>query len=362
MSEKLTEKELTRRNGLKEKKPYVYEKMLKINEKYKRGESFAIIQLQYNYACNFTCEHCAIKSFQVTNSKRRMTPEDVRNIAKQADEMGLARFVISGGEPLILNELDEIVKAIDPSKFFINCDTNGWLLDEKMAEHLLEIGVDRIQLSIDSLDAKEHDRFRGKEGAHVRAMAAVEACLKIGLDIYIQTVVTKERLYSEELIEFVEYFNNKGIGVYASYAKPVGAWAGHFDNLVDKNDLSYMTELEKKYKIFNHLTPGYGIDMGCIAVKGMISITQYGDVLPCPFMHISLGNVLDTPLKEIVQTGLDIKFFGEHVDTCLMAEDLDFLKNYIEKKVYDKAAPVSYKEVFDEGDRTKKEKIYGSNI
>ena len=52
MSQELNEKEISGRNYLKEKKPYVYEKVSKFTEKYNRGESIAIIQLQYNYICN----------------------------------------------------------------------------------------------------------------------------------------------------------------------------------------------------------------------------------------------------------------------------------------------------------------------
>ena len=56
-----------------------------------------------------------------------------------------------------------------------------------------------------------------------------------------------------------------------SYAKPVGAWEGNFDVLVDKDDMKYFEELEKRHKLFTHLTPSYGHNMRCIAVKGMIS-------------------------------------------------------------------------------------------
>lgn len=347
----LTEKEQAGRNYLKEKKPYVYEKVSKFEEKYKKGESIAIIQLQYDYRCNVQCEHCSIKRFQGVNGNRRLTPADVANIAKQADEMGLARFVISGGEPTVFPDLEELVQAIDPEKFYINCDTNGWLLAEK-AEFLKKIGIDRMQLSIDSLDAEEHDAFRKKPGLYAKIMEGIKECRRIGLDLYIQTVVTKERLHSDEFIRFLEYYNGLGYTVFVSYAKPVGAWEGHFDNLIDRNDMAYMRELEKKYKVCTHLTPGYGLDMGCIGVKGFISVTQYGDVLPCPYIHTSIGNVFDTPLKDIIQTGMEIKHFGEHRDTCLIAEDLDFIKKYVAGRIYDKPLPVPSTEVFLEEDKT----------
>lgn len=349
----LSAKEQKGRNYLKEKKPYVFEKVSKFEEKYHRGESIAIIQLQYRYLCNMRCEHCSVEPFMGREDKRRLQPEDVARLAAQADELGLARFVISGGEPTIFPDLKEVVGAIDPEKFFINCDTNGYLLAEK-AEYLKEIGIDRMQLSIDSLDAEEHDAFRRKPGTHQRAMEGIKECQRIGLPLYIQTVVTKERLHSEEFLRFLEFFNGMGLGVFVSYAKPVGAWAGHFDNLIDRNDMAYMRELEKKYQVFTHLTPGYGLDMGCIGVKGFISVTEYGDVQPCPYIHTSIGNVLEQPLAEILKTGQDIKYFGEHVDTCLIAEDLPFIKKYVAERIYDRPVPVPSSQVFTKEDVTKK--------
>lgn len=348
----LTVKESANRNYLKEKKPYVYEKILKLDGKIRRGESIGIIQMQYNYQCNFQCVHCSVKRFQGKKLSRKMTVEDVRDLAEQADRMGLARFVITGGEPTTFKDLDQIVEAIDPQKFYINCDSNGWLMTRDEIKHLQEIGVDRIQLSIDGLDAKEHDAFRRKEGSHAKTLEVIDNCIDLGMNVFVQTVVTKQRLHSKEFIQFVEFFNKKGIGVFVSFAKPVGAWERQYDCLIDKNDLLYFGELEKKYHVFSHLTPGYGLDMGCIAVKGMFSVTQYGDVLPCPYIHVSIGNIFEESLQKIIERGLGIKHFGEKRETCLIAEDMNFIKKYIEAKVYDKELPVSYDKVFSEEDRT----------
>lgn len=351
---KLKSDEAGRRNKLKEEKPYVYEKIIKIDEKYRRGESVAIIQFQYDYTCNFRCQHCSVKRFQGKNDARKFTIAGVKGLFRQADEMGLARVTITGGEPLVFKDFDALVEAIGPQRFYINCDSNGWFLNEKKAKHLKSIGVDRIQLSIDSLNAKEHDAFRNVPGSFERAIKSIDAVVSAGLGIFIQTVVTKQRLRTDEFINFIEYFNKRGIGVFVTYAKPVGSWEGNFEVLVDKDDMEYMRELEKKYKVFTHLTPAYGLDMGCIAVKGMFSVTQYGDVLPCPYIHVSIGNIFKEPLKDIIQRGLDIKYFGEHIDTCLIAEDRDFINNYVVKKIYGKPLPVSYAEVFTDKDKTLK--------
>ncbi len=63
----LKQKELDRREKLRKEKPLVYEKVIKFDEKVARGESIAILQVQYNYACNFRCNHCSVKNMQNTS-------------------------------------------------------------------------------------------------------------------------------------------------------------------------------------------------------------------------------------------------------------------------------------------------------
>jgi len=338
--------ESQKRDALKQAKPQVYEKIVRFDDKVKRGESIAILQFQYDYTCNFKCVHCSIKPFQGKKQARCFTPADVAELGRQADEMGLAHIVITGGEPLVFPDFDDIVKALDPQKFYITSDTNGWFLDHARARHLKEIGVDKIQLSLDSLSAEEHDEFRRKPGSYDRAMRAIDAAQAAGLNIIVQTVVWKQRVRSQEFIDFVEFLNGKGVGVFVTYAKPVGAWQGHFDALVDRADMDYIRELEKKYNVFTHLTPSYGLNLGCIAVKRMVSITKYGDVMPCPYIHVSLGNFFEEPLKDILNRGMHIKQFGKYVDTCLVAEDRQFIDQYVVKKIYDRALPVTCGNVF----------------
>jgi MoaA/NifB/PqqE/SkfB family radical SAM enzyme len=346
----LKKEEINKRELLRLEKPYVYEKIMKYDEKVKKGESIAILQFQYDYTCNFKCEHCSVKRFQGKKEGRYFTIPDVRELSRQADEMGLAHIVITGGEPLVFPDFDDLVKAIDPQKFYITSDTNGWLLDDKRAKHLKNIGLDKIQLSLDSLSAAGHDEFRHKTGSHEKALKAIDAALNAGLNIIIQTVVPKQRVRSTEFIEFLEFLNGKGIGVFVTYAKPVGSWEGNFDVLVDRDDMNYMRDLEKKYNVFTHLTPSYGLDLGCIAVKRMVSITKYGDVMPCPYIHTSLGNFFKEPLKDIIERGMKIKYFGKHVDTCLIAEDRKFIDKYVVKRIYGKPLPVPCSEVFKDED------------
>ena len=335
--------ETQKRETLKRDKPLVYQKVIRYADKIKRGESIAILQFQYDYRCNFRCRHCCIS--KISKKERCFTPLDVRELSRQADEMGLAHWVITGGEPLTFPDFDQIVEAIDPQKFYISSDTNGWLLDDKRAKHLKRIGVDKIQLSLDSLDADAHDTFRRQKGSHERAIRAIDASKSAGLNIILATVVTKQRIRSQEFIDFLEFAKGKDVPVFITFAKPVGSWEGNLDILINEDDLEYERELEKKYNVFTHLTPAYGLNLGCIAVKRMVSITKYGDIMPCPYIHVSLGNFFEEPLKDIIERGLKIKHFGQHADTCLIAIDREFINTY-ETKLYGKPQPVPWQQVF----------------
>jgi len=339
---KLTPIEIDKRNRLKAHKPLVYDKVIKFDEKLKNGESIAIIQLQYNYICNFKCQHCSISVFQHKKNARSLTIADVRDLSRQADEMGLAHIDITGGEPLLFRDLDLLVEAIDPAKFYIQCDTNGWLMTDERAKHLKSIGVDKIQLSIDSLSAEDHDAFRRRLGSYERALRAIDSIKKAGLNMQIATVVTHQRLRSEEFIKFLEFAKSKEVAVSVCWPKPVGEWAGNFDVLITPEDIAYLDRLRSKYHVYEHLTPAYGLNIGCIAVKRMISITQFGDVLPCPWMYFSLGNIFEEPLKDIVQRGM--RYFREHKSTCRVSCDREFINKYV-AKTYGKEVPVPIEEI-----------------
>ncbi|MBF0180119.1 MAG: radical SAM protein [Magnetococcales bacterium] len=358
MQEQISVFENSKREKLKREKPYIYEKVIKYADKVARGESIAILQFQYDYTCNFKCEHCSADKFmhktrqsRDADERRVFTVDDVRELSRQGDAMGLAHIVITGGEPLVYPDFDEVVKAIDPDRWFITSDTNGWLLDEEKARHLKSIGVDKVQISLDSMIPEEHDTFRRKKGAHAQVMRAVDASLAAGLQVIIQTVVWKERARSDEFIQFLEYTKSKNIGAFVTFAKPVGVWEGRTEMMCGDGEWEHIHSLADKYNVFTHLTPGYGIDVGCIAVKRMVSITKYGDVMPCPYTHTSLGNFFNEPLKDIIDRGLALKAFayGEKQKCLVGNEDDPFVKSHL-PRMWGKPVPVPIEEVFTDED------------
>lgn len=339
--------ESERRNILKQRKPLAYEKVIHINDKFLRGECAALISICYDYVCNMNCKHCSNSSFAV--KERHLTIEDVKDIARQADEMGLFQIELSGGEPLFFKELDEIIKAIDPTKFHINVTTNGYLLDRERAEHLRSIGVDKIKISVDSAESELHTTKSGSGDANSHALQALQIAKEAGLEPVIQTVATRQNTHGQEMLNLAKYARDNDYTVDVVLAKPVGSWAGNYEVLVNQEDIDYLYELNKEYPMRRDVYPAYGINKGCGTVKSFICITKYGDVLPCTFIPISIGNVFEESLKDIVARGMRIKWFRNRTNICPSGQNRYFIDNYI-AKCWGKPLPLSWKEVFTEKD------------
>jgi len=334
----LTQLEKEKREKLKTHKPLVYDKVVRYDERYARGESVAVIQLQYDYACNMYCEHCSISGFRKKNILTRrhkgtkesqaLNPEAVKDLCDQADEYGLAQIDLTGGEPLIFPDLDEVISAIGPERFYLMVDTNGWEMTPDKAQHLKAIGVDKVQVGIDSLYREQHDAFRRKPGSHDRAMHAIDAVRDAGLVLQVSTVITPERIRSEEFIAFLGLMGEKGAVVNSIWAKATGEYADH-RLIVSAADEALRMTLSRKFPHLTppHITQHWGTQMGCIAWKKIITITKFGDVLPCIWIYYSLGNIFEEPLETILRRGAE--YFSKHHGKCRTNRDAEFMDAYI---------------------------------
>ena len=334
-----TAREIKNKMTLQEKKPLAYGKIIKHPEKIKNKESVALIQLQYRYDCNFRCKHCAIEKFKQQDG-RLLSIEDVKRIADQADSMGLASICISGGEPLMFPDLKDVVDAIGPDRFVISIDTNGWLLNEEKIKWLVSIGVDRIHLSLDGLEFN-HTLFRGVKGSWQRCIDALPYCKEHGLGVIINIVATKSMIHGGELIRQLGYIAQFGEHASIIYAKATGAFEDSKDEILDTKDLAYIQSLTKFYNISTHLSPNCGHEFGCLCFKRHFSITAHGDVLPCPWIPISIGNVFDEDLETVVKRGLSMKWFSyDYKYSCQSGNrDTTFYKNILSQVEHSESYP-----------------------
>lgn len=340
--------ENAKRDKLKKERPLVYDKIIKLPEKLARGECISRIDIAYDYICNLHCQHCMASKFE--KKDRVLTIEDLRNISEQADEMGLCQFNISGGEPLIFKDVDEAILALNPEKFHIGMSTNGHFLTSERAKHLKALGLAKVMISLDSIDEKIHDENRRQKGAYKKAVDALFAAKEAGLDTIVQTVVSHQTARTENTEKLAHFAQENGFNVDWIIAKALGEWEGRHDVLIDREDAKHLLEIHKKYPAARRdVFPAFGMKRGCGSVNLCFHISKYGDVFPCVFMHMTIGNIFDEPLKVIMERGMSIKYFRMYSSLCLAGESRYFINKYM-TRFYGKPLPVDYREIFEEKD------------
>ena len=329
----LTEK--SKRRDQSKKRPRVHEKIEQYFKGMLDGQISPILRLKINRSlCNFHCAHCCEEPYMSRDVKRRtgaldprpqMGLDDYKELSRQADEYGIFRFVLTGGEALLDKNLDKLVDALDPLRHLIILDTNGWTFDEDKAKWFAGLGGYKAQISLDSMIEQEHDSFRGKKGSYKRVLKALAAAKKADLELLISTCIIKDRVFSDEFMSLCAYCKDEDIPLYVTLAKPVGTAREQDTWVCTKKDVDQLKLLEDRFNVFTHMTPSYGQPGRCITVKGINTVNHDGEIIPCPYMDLSIGNVTKEPLADILDRGMKNSWLGPYRDECIIGEHKDFI-------------------------------------
>jgi len=126
--------------------------------------------------CNFRCIMCGLGGGK---AEGELSSQAWQEVLRQLREIGISHIHFSGGEPLLRSDLPDLVAYAHSLKFKeIYLSTNGYLLDENMAERLISSGLNNIVISIDALN-EDFDRIRGIEGGFKKVYSACLVLSKI---------------------------------------------------------------------------------------------------------------------------------------------------------------------------------------
>lgn len=310
-----------------------------------RKNPLRYVDFNITHSCNLSCQHCFATAFKKTN-RRTMQIDDYQRVMKEANKLGAVNFSFQGGEPLLFPQLEELIKAAAPYKNVISITTNGTLLTRERTKKLRDIGVDIFTISLDSMVAEEHDSFRNEEGVYERTLRGIEAALENGCNVTVAAVLSHKNIRSEGIERLFDWICQRRLTLCLSLAVPAGKWAGNSDILLTEEDMNYLEILQKKYPYVRTDFEANYIKWGCGAIKEILYITPYGDVLPCPYIHISFGNIFEKGLEKIRNTALENKYFKDYWPKCLCATDREFIEEFLNKIFDEEILPVEYTKVF----------------
>jgi MoaA/NifB/PqqE/SkfB family radical SAM enzyme len=178
--------------------------------------------------CNSRCKGCDV--WRQQNSKELST-EEIKRGLDILRELGVIEVVLSGGNPLLRDDIGEIIEYA--SRFFITTVYDNGSMAVKKIDDLSN--ADFVAISIDSLNPEKNDYVRGVKGAWHNSMEAVEKLHEEGISVSVSPTISQFNLH--EILDFTNYFINKGIPIwYCLYSYDFSNQQGGIFKIGKKND------------------------------------------------------------------------------------------------------------------------------
>lgn len=257
------------------------------------------------YRCQCNCSYCSVGRYPVLPNNE-LSAEEIKTIIAEAVELGIPKINFFGGEPLMRNDLLELISCAAEKGMFVFLDTNGYLLERKTAFLLKKAGISTIAVNINS---KLKSATAGPEGSAEKMFRRIAPligyCREEKIPCVISVYVNKDILKSGELLRIINLSKrSKAAGVRLLLPMRCG-------NLLEDNDFFSEAESQKVYALIDNYfvyqeSILYGVENNrriCEArLKNTIYISPYGDVQFCYTVPFSFGNLRNRHLTDIIQS------------------------------------------------------------
>jgi MoaA/NifB/PqqE/SkfB family radical SAM enzyme len=253
--------------------------------------------------CPQSCTYCY-------NRSRGGTPMDtatILGVVRDLKRMGVFWIGWTGGEPLLNRDIVRITaEASDGCA--VKLFTTGSTLTPALARELKAAGLFSVCVSLDHWQAEVHDGNRGVAGAFATALRAVDIFRGVeGLHVGVSSVLSRQMIRDGQVEEFLAFLQGLSIHeVWLSETKPSVEAFWSDDLVIDEDDRLALVRLQDRYNrmkasfTVNYLGHFEGREhFGCNAGRSMIYVDAFGEVSPCVFTPMTMGNVRDRPLDEI---------------------------------------------------------------
>lgn len=149
-----------------------------------------LVAWEITRSCNLYCAHCRA-SADSGPWEDELSTEECYRVIDEILEVGKPIIILSGGEPLAREDVLTIGKCAVNKGLRVVMGSNGTLVTEEMAAKMKDVPISRLAISLDFPVAELQDDFRGKKGAFEEAMAGIKNAQCAGIDIQINSTITK---------------------------------------------------------------------------------------------------------------------------------------------------------------------------
>ncbi len=271
---------------------------------------------ELTHRCPQRCVYCSNPVELVRKSSELDTAEWQR-VFRQAARLGVIHVHLSGGEPAVRDDLEDLVAGAEEAGLYTNLITSGVLLDECRVQNLADAGLAHIQLSVQDSDAALADHIGGHRGAHLKKMAAAGWIRAADLPLTLNAVVHRQNLaHLPDIIDLAVATGAERLEV--AHAQYQGWALKNRDALLPtRRQLDEATKLveARREELRGVLTIDYVVpDYHAIRPKACMGgwgrqflvVAPNGDVLPChaaaSIPELKFDNIRDRKLSQIWQS------------------------------------------------------------
>jgi MoaA/NifB/PqqE/SkfB family radical SAM enzyme len=276
--------------------------------------------------CNSRCITCFAWKNKIANE---LSTVEIKNVLRQLKEIGVKSVIFIGGEPLLRNDIGDLVKETRLLKFYpIMLVTNGLLLESK-AEELVESGVTHLAVSVDGV-GRTNEVIRGIKGNYERSIRGIETVLDLkkrknsGISVTLLTTMLLNQNV-DEIPQLVETARKLGVHWTCNLLDPnVPIFRGiafsdllvndeeKIDKTIDfleetrKNSPWLVTSCDHKLEYARHYLKTRSFfprSFHCVHGYRVVWLTSRGDVHPGCWQMDPLGNVRRDKLRDVVRSG-----------------------------------------------------------
>ena len=297
-------------------------------------------------SCNLACIHCRASAGCGPYAGELTTDEGLR-LLDDISSVGKPVIILTGGEPLLREDIFEIAAYGDRKGLRMVLATNGTLVTKQVAGNLLGSGIKRVSISIDGLDAERHDAFRNVAGAFAGALSGIEAMKAAGMEFQINTTVTKANLdqlpaimdlavrlgavahhifllvptgrgkeMAKQAISPAEYEKTLNWFYEASLNCPIqlkATCAPHYYRILKQRKGKQLTRKTGDENALHAMT------RGCLGGSSFCFISHTGQVQPCGYLEVDCGQIKEKRFSEIWNNSLifkDLRDLNKYKGKC----------------------------------------------
>ncbi|WP_406660024.1 radical SAM protein [Methanolobus sp. ZRKC3] len=275
------------------------------------------VSFEITRKCNCDCEHCV-----VSGGEGDLDIDTIKRAIDDVLDMGAMVIVFTEGDPMMREEIYELIDYVDKERAIVNMYTPGTEMTPENARKLKEAGLHNLLVSIYSTEPEKHDSVRRLEGAFGKATAAMKMGLEAGLLVTMATHVSPKNI--DELPSMYEFAKELGVhefSLWESVPKKPG------DVIISEEEREIVLEM---YHRINSTSEGprifansyfEGKMLGCMAGQRWLHVCVEGSVKPCPYVPFSYGNIEKESIKDIWSRIRKDRTFRGQRNTCLMQEN-----------------------------------------